>query len=471
MYSPIPRSIVLLAVLSRIIIVLLQFVANILIPDHDAGVFISPTAPDTATGKCDRFIEIAVGGFRRWDAEYFLHIAEHGYTYENTLAFYPLFPMIVRYSTYSLQSIVPIVNQCSFHHTLLLVALLLNVVFFVKATCTLFALVESVCGKRRIARIAALLFCFNPASIFFSAPYSESLFCWLSFSVMLSCIRSRFTKATLTLSASILCRSNGFLNVGFVAYFLLKDLCRQNQLHIMKLLTQFIKLLIVLIIAGLSFALVHIYYYLLYCTEYKVIMTDSVRVYAEKHNLVMAGNTNNTSRISSPWCVASIPMSYSYIQSHYWNVGFLNYYELKQVPNFLLATPILFLILCNAAIYFSKNPRVILRLGLIGEKGSEAIANQFVFVVHAFILAVFCTFFVHIQVSTRMLASSSPCLYMFSARYLHNDNEFDMKDFAKQITSLWTLSAKSRKSKTVSLWFVSYYTIGTVLFCNFLPWT
>lgn len=46
-------------------------------------------------------------------------------------------------------------------------------------------------------------------------------------------------------------------------------------------------------------------------------------------------------------------MFYNYIQSHYWRVGFLNYWSVNNIPNFLFALPSV-IILLYSTVYFSK---------------------------------------------------------------------------------------------------------------------
>lgn len=35
--------------------------------------------------------------------------------------------------------------------------------------------------------------------------------------------------------------------------------------------------------------------------------------------------------VERPWCSTSLPNIYSFVQSHYWGVGFLQYFKLQQV--------------------------------------------------------------------------------------------------------------------------------------------
>lgn len=200
-------SITSLALLSRLLVIVIQIISNHLIPDHDAGVFVAPRDPDAPPGKLDGLVDALLGGLHRWDAQYMLHISEYGYSYENTLAFFPLFPFIIKIATSVLGGSSPLL---SYRELSLVLAVLLNVVCFVLAAKALYKLSNMVLGNKKKSELAVILFCFNPSSIFFTAPYTESLFSWLSFTVMVQCIDDiNSILITVPLSLSILCRSNG----------------------------------------------------------------------------------------------------------------------------------------------------------------------------------------------------------------------------------------------------------------------
>ena len=46
------------------------------------------------SGWCDWTLEKIFGGFGKWDAVYFLKIAEEGYKYEQYMAFFPFYPWL-----------------------------------------------------------------------------------------------------------------------------------------------------------------------------------------------------------------------------------------------------------------------------------------------------------------------------------------------------------------------------------------
>lgn len=445
------KFIIQLAILSRILVILLQAVSNFFIPDHDANVFISPKSvqPDGLT--CHSIVKTLFGGFRCWDAEYFLHIAEHGYTYENTLVFYPLFPFCVRYFTQLVHALLPI--GCEFGDLSLVVAILFNTVFFINAALVLHQLTVETFNNHRLARIATTLFCFNPASIFFSAPYTESLYCWLSFSVMLHSMRNNFQSALLPLALGMWCRSNGVLNFGFVLYHIIRDACI-NRINVFKALT---KVSIGAIVAGASFIIIQAYFFSLYCEGNDFEMNEHVQSYGLKHGFILAGQKRPV------WCSYDIPYSYQYLQSYYWDVGFLKYYEFKQIPNFALATPILCMIISHSIHFLLNNEKIVFCLGFTRRLRNIYDVNQFVYIVHALALSIFCVFFVHIQVSTRMLASSTPYIYWICAQHFYSENHAN--------SSKAFLQPKSVMTKFIKAWFLGYFVIGTVLFSNFLPWT
>lgn len=100
-----------------------------------------------------------------------------------------------------------------------------------------------------VALRAAILFCFNPASVFYSSVYplvpffsyrriawiwvmmlfiscrySESLFAVLSIGGLYHFMNGKYNYATLWLALSGCARSNGVLNAGYVCYHAMKQL-------------------------------------------------------------------------------------------------------------------------------------------------------------------------------------------------------------------------------------------------------
>ncbi|KAG5680273.1 hypothetical protein PVAND_009792 [Polypedilum vanderplanki] len=471
-----PTNITKLAIFSRLFVIFLQCVSNHLIEDHNADdVFRAPIDTAVRKKKCDTIVEFLLGGFRRWDAQYFLHISEHGYTYENTLAFYPLYPLSIKMIRYVFINITPFLTVRSLS---LLIGVVLNVIFFVKATNSLYELAKKVLKDQRKAEVAAILFCFNPASIFFTAPYSESLYSWLSFSLMLKCFDDiNSVLIVVPLSCSILTRSNGLINIGFVVYYGLKKMFNQNT--VLSFVTVFLKIFSILIIIAFHFGLMQVYNYYLFCFQKSFNFPDFIKDFALENDLVLAGNRSSTSNESvSPWCLSNFPVAYSYIQEHYWNVGYMNYYEFKQIPNFLLAAPIVLIILVNAFIYFINNQDYCWRLGIFNlrqsilRKTSIADQNQFVFIVHAVAMCLFCIFFIHVQVTTRILASSNPMLYFFCANYFMPESGAHKKNDDKiNEVHVFDIKKLNWTQRFIVYYFIGYYSLGTVLFSNFFPWT
>lgn len=432
-----------LALASRLIVLGAQLIFNVLVPDHNAGVFQSPKNTIEHTSYIDRTLDFMFSGLRRWDAEYFLHIAEYGYSYENALAFYPLYPTITGILA---KTVFAMGIGVSLRTLILVVGIILNVYFFCRAANCLYELTQRIFCDLNKSWNATVIFCFNPASVFFSAPYSEGLFCWLSFSLMLECVgQISLLKTLMALASSIICRSNGMLNLGFPVYFILrKVLLNETKFWI-------IKLMATVFISVIPLTFFNFYAFNQFCSndsfiEHPVHIVD----YALEKGYVLAGNRMLP---NSPWCDQVFPFPYAYVQSHYWNVGFLKYYEWKQLPNFVLAFPIIGFIIYETYFYFRLLVNL-LRVSKFQQVLSER--KSIPFIVHCLFLTLFCTFFVHIQITTRLICSSSPVLYWFAVNHL--PKTFDKIEW-KSANSL------------ILLWFSGYFLIGTALFSNFLPWT
>lgn len=299
-------------------------------PDHNADAF-KPINVHRHN-SLDRVVEYVFEGVRRWDAMYFQHIAEYGYTYENTMAFFPLFPLTVRLLANSL--LFPLQYLLNYANVLLLAAVILNFVLFVKSAKALYELGVKVLGNETLAFKAAQLYCINPASVFFTACYSETMFAYLTFSGMLALQQYHSTVAALWFAFSGLCRSNGLVNFGFIAYFKLCQ-CLNRLIAIQKgNVHSYGALMMSVVTVGvqsvgtlLASAAICVTPFLLYqAYAYNLFCRTNPSPLEMPGHLLNFGNSQGLRMAymgRSDWCFWNLPISYLYIQDKYWDVGFM----------------------------------------------------------------------------------------------------------------------------------------------------
>ena len=94
-------------------------------------------------------------------------------------AFFPLFPMLIRVVAYTI--LYPLQYLMTIRSVLVLSSVLINLCAFPMCAVMLFKVGCYALGDGQMAYRAALFFCINPAGVFMSAAYTESMFSMLSF--------------------------------------------------------------------------------------------------------------------------------------------------------------------------------------------------------------------------------------------------------------------------------------------------
>ena len=494
------RFVLNISVLSRIVVIATQFICNIIIEDHNADAYRNryhlllrsrnTTSAASILPQSYQYADLFINGLSRWDSQYFLEISKDGYVSEQHLAFLPSFPIVIsltrqiifEHGRLNLYHLIPSssryllqkpdtdisVQELEVYTQNSLVGVALNnFVFFPIACLFLYMLTKLVkSNDEKYARTVVWLFCINPASVFFSACYSEAAYAALTFCALLIIelraenyitkpiqirvsnkdegfkILSQLNRllytifpalAPLALAAS--CRSNGLVNIGFVGYQLLlkyapllmdKHPLLWTPINCICLVLEFVQDILVFIMASVFIASGYIsfqiYSYVKFCTQ--VNKSDATKHILRQHQ-------------RPEWCDKQLPHPYGQVQAKFWNVGLFKYYELKQLPNFILAAPVTYIIMkgCLAESKILSRTR---------DK------RLLVYYMHAVLLTLICSISINIQVVTRLIASSCPALYWICA---------DM------------MKTSRTKSKLIRSYFLTYFILGVALHPNFYPWT
>ena len=140
---------------------------------------------------------VVVDVWGRWDSDWFLKIAEEGYSWpSSTPAFFPLYPLLV----------------AGAGRLLLGHFLLAGVVISLAAGAAAFALLFDLTRDRlgeEAARRTVLFLAVAPTTLFFGAVYSESLYLLLAVAAFTSAERGRFGRAGALTGLALLTRSAG----------------------------------------------------------------------------------------------------------------------------------------------------------------------------------------------------------------------------------------------------------------------
>ena len=496
-----PR-ILLMAFLFRFLLVIFLGASDAVIPDHNAGDDVlkfdlrssstcfclqghvcdpdwkSYDAPSGSHRSCVEVGSSRNGFFSRfflqpmtkWDAARFLMLAANGkrrepaggvddpfLDSEQAHAFFPMFPLMIRRGAlFLIQSLPKTFLPPTFEGVLVLSALVINTVSFAIALMCLVDLTLRLTLPNdkaiHVAGMVATLFCMNPASIFFATSYSESFFAMCTFGGYALYTSGYFYLAVIPWMAASYTRSNGCL----VAAWLLMEgvaVCLQVNRTMMQRVTS------------------------LTCHVLLAVAVVAPAVFHDR-----AGYHVHCNREVQPeWCDSDMGSLYAYVQRTHWNVGLFRYFELKQIPNFLLASPILF---CSAwgvsrwiriswkdhmsqysgrggIFYFYQWATRALFRSVVDSSPSNCVDNILhgpKMLSHYAVLAAVAMLgltVAHVQITTRLICSSCPAIYWHMA-YLC-DTE----------TRIFGLSARFLICVYLSIFIV----IGTILHVNGFPWT
>lgn len=156
------------------------------------------TAPAATSGWHN-----AIDATERQDAIWYLRLADEGWSGDDaSAAFFPLYPLTVRAVAWMLPDIWP--------GDELMAALLVSNVAFLGALLALFALTADAFGER-VARRAIVVAALFPTAFFFLAPYTESLFLFLSILAFRAARWDRWGHVAVTGALAALTRSVGIL--------------------------------------------------------------------------------------------------------------------------------------------------------------------------------------------------------------------------------------------------------------------
>lgn len=410
---------------SRCFLLFAQYVLGPYIPDHE-----SEDAYKSASCPSSPFLE----GLTRWDGQYYAEITEGWYGDFNQTVFFPGMPIFMK--TMKGFFVLFRLMRWNFMSNTSFAIIFQNAFLYPGTAVAVFMLARNhpqSTSRRYYAETAALLFILSPANIFFTVYYTETFFAFSTFWGLFFLQEGYLSTSMVLFHFSQGTRSNGILNIGFVIHQMMW-LYASKQLSWLKAL----KLTSMIIIGVLPLFIFQSYVAYEFCNY---LPGDPVWC-----QLYQDGTVKSS-------------MPYTWIQKNHWENGFLRYWQLRKLPNFLLFAPCAYF----SIIYLFQEFRIAVLHAYLQLRVMNKIIGyhnffmamlrhyELVYVVHLGFLVVYCLFFMHVEVGTRLIFSSTPILYMHFAH----------------LASL----PGDKVSRSFTTYSMIYTFAGLILHTNGYPWT
>ncbi|KAK3384403.1 glycosyltransferase family 76 protein [Lasiosphaeria ovina] len=419
-----------------------------------------------------------------WDAIYFVSVAHRGYRFEQEWAFGTGLPLTIRAIVQALTRLGFLGQQhaaLGFHggeggdvaltNGQLLPEVMVGVVIantaHLLSVLVLFRLGLLIWRDQTFALVAALLHVLSPAGLFLSAPYAESLCSLLSFTGYLLYAKScRVSdEASSPAAAAGGFRGDAYVVLAGVAFGLATAFRSNAILNGIPFAWEMVQLLLALLLRRPSDTVLPLARRLLalgvggVCVAAGSLVPQAV---AYLRFCSLASGASGSAVDPPPWCHAYPPSIYTFVQKHYWNTGFLRYWNLPNVPLFLLAAPMI-VVLTKSGLdqFLSLSPLPARSLPAVGPRKLSTSEKTAADALHSarlttlvrsaaaaqLVLAVLAVLMYHVQIITR-ISSSYPLWYWWLAGAL--------------------MRGDKAGSRTV-MFMVIYAAVQGALFTSFLP--
>ncbi|KAF2151102.1 glycosyltransferase family 76 protein [Myriangium duriaei CBS 260.36] len=429
---------------------------DLLLADHRDPFASIPAASTGPISALQRLFSHLLIRLVRWDAVYFVNIAHRGYLFEQEWAFgrgFTTFNSIVA------QGLSPIVFPNDFPQSSLLrqalagvvishIAHLLSCLFLYALTLRL--LPADSRNRSAIATLAACLHVLSPAGVFLITFYAEAPFSCLN---ILGFLLLSFTTETprslkdvifhnllavwggVCFAVASTWRGNGLLSVLAFGVYALPIALRT--------LTRTVSASELCTLPGLILGAV------LPLAGYVIPQYIAFREYCLGESFELR-----------PWCTNVPPGIFSFVQAHYWNVGFLKYWTLSNLPLFLIALPLLALLSATAVANIWPYVQA---LGTHSAGSRPSLVSSAATAAPQLALAVLALTSFHVQIINR-IASGYPTWYVILAVTVVGQKG------AKQDSSQVLSFLQSRRvQRRVVKGMMIYAVVQAGLYASFLP--